>query len=286
MTTRSPDAVEIPAGAGIGLRAAHYAELLRQRPRIGWLEVHSENYFGGGPLLDLLEQIRAQYPVSLHGVGLSLGSTDPLDCDHLGKLKALVEHIEPALVSEHLSWGSVGGRYFNDLLPLPYTEEALRHFCSRVIDVQDFLGRSILIENPSTYLQFVESSIPEPEFLSEVARVTDCGVLLDVNNVYVSAVNHGFDPVRYIEAITPGAVREFHLAGHSRKETSSGMILIDTHSAPVSDSVWDLYERALERFGPAPTLVEWDADLPPLAALMAEAHRAQAVMEMAHARAS
>jgi uncharacterized protein (UPF0276 family) len=277
----------IPAQAGIGLRAAHYAEVLEGRPAVGWLEVHSENYFGGGGRpLDYLERIRANYPISLHGVGLSLGSTDPLDPAHLGKLKALVQRIEPGFVSDHLSWGSVDGRYFNDLLPLPYTEEALRHFCWRVIDAQEFLGRRILIENPSTYLQFAESIIPEPEFLREVARITGCGILLDVNNVHVSAFNHGFDAARYLDAIPPRCVGELHLAGHTRVGDGHDALLIDTHSLPVSDPVWSLYERALQRFGPVPTLIEWDAELPPLATLVAEAGRAQDMMEPPHARAA
>ncbi len=276
----------IPAQAGIGLRAAHYAEVLERRPRVGWLEVHSENYFGGGRPLDTLERIRAHYPISLHGVGLSLGSTDPLDPVHLGKLKALAQRLEPGFVSDHLSWGSVGGRYFNDLLPLPYTEEALRHFCWRVIDAQQFLGRRILIENPSTYLRFAESTIPEPEFLCEVARITGCGILLDVNNVHVSAFNHGFDATRYLEAIPPRCVAELHLAGHTRAGDAPDTLLIDTHSAPVADAVWSLYQRALQRFGQVPTLIEWDAELPPLAVLVAEAGRAQALMEPPHARAA
>ena len=272
--------------AGIGLRAAHYAEVLEGRPAVGWLEVHSENYFGGGRPLDYLERIRAHYPISLHGVGLSLGSTDPLDPAHLGKLKALIQRIEPGFVSEHLSWGSVDGRYFNDLLPLPYTEEALRHFCWRVVDAQELLGRRILIENPSTYLQFAESIIPEAEFLREVARITGCGILLDVNNVHVSAFNHGFDAARYLDAIPPRCVGELHLAGHTRAGDRRDAILIDTHNAPVPDPVWSLYEHALRRFGPVPTLIEWDADLPPLATLVAEAGRAQAMMEPPHARAA
>ena len=197
-----------------------------------------------------------------------------------------MQRLEPGFVSDHLSWGSVHGRYFNDLLPLPYTEEALRHFCWRVIDAQEFLGRRILIENPSTYLQFAESTIPEPEFLREVARITGCGILLDVNNVHVSAFNHGFDAARYLDAIPPRCVGELHLAGHTRVGDGHDALLIDTHSAPVPDPVWSLYERALQRFGPVPTLIEWDAELPPLASLVAEAGRAQAMMEPPHARAA
>lgn len=277
----------IPARAGIGLRAAHYAEMLERLPSAGWLEVHSENYFGaGGRPLDALERLREHYPVSLHGVGLSLGSTDPLDVAHLRKLKALIGRIEPGLVSEHLAWGSVGGRHLNDLLPLPYTEEALGHFCSRVNRAQEFLGRRILVENPSSYLQFAESAIPEAEFLREVARATGCAILLDVNNVYVSAFNNGLDARRYLDLIPSRCVAEIHLAGHTRSGSGRSEILIDTHSAPVADPVWSLYARALERFGPVPTLIEWDAELPSLDILLAQAARAQSLMEAPHARAA
>ncbi|MCD6040500.1 MAG: hypothetical protein K0R40_103 [Burkholderiales bacterium] len=288
MGTRLPGrSGAIPARAGIGLRAAHYAEMLEGRPHVGWLEVHSENYFGaGGKPLDCLERLRAHYPVSLHGVGLSLGSTDPLDLTHLAKLKALIERVEPGLVSEHLSWGSVGGRYFNDLLPLPYIEEALRHFSRRVSQAQEFLGRRILIENPSSYLQFAESTIPEAEFLREVARATGCGILLDINNIYVSAFNNGLDARRYLDLIPSRCLAEIHLAGHTRAGSGRNEILIDTHSAPVSDPVWSLYARALERFGPVPTLIEWDAELPALDTLLAEAGRAQSLMEAPHASAA
>jgi uncharacterized protein (UPF0276 family) len=280
----SRDAARIPAQAGIGLRAAHYHDVLKSRPRVGWLEVHSENYFGaGGAPLIYLERIRQQYPVSLHGVGLSLGSTDPLDTQHLASLKRLIERFEPGLVSDHLAWSSVGGRYFNDLLPLPYTDEALDHVTRRVVQVQESLGRRILIENPSTYLQYPESSIPEAEFLGEVARHSGCGILLDVNNVYVSARNHRLDARRYIDAVPGRYVEEIHVAGFTRTQADGAEILIDTHSRPVAAEVWALLARALERFGPRPTLVEWDADLPPLAMLVAEAGYAQALLEERHA---
>jgi hypothetical protein len=278
-------AARIPARAGIGLRAPHYRDVLESRPRTGWLEVHSENYFGaGGAPLYYLERIRSYYPISLHGVGMSLGSTDPLDTRHLAKLKALIERIEPGLVSDHLSWSSVNRRHFNDLLPLPYTEEALEHVCSRVAAAQDFLGHRLLVENPSTYLQYPESSIPEPQFMAELARRTGCGLLLDVNNVYVSACNQGFDARRYLDSIPPRHVAELHLAGFTRSD--EGEILIDTHSRPVAAEVWGLFARAIERFGDQPTLVEWDADLPPLALLVAESGRAQAIMDQSHALAA
>jgi hypothetical protein len=277
----------IPARAGIGLRAPHYREVLESRPRIGWLEVHSENYFGaGGAPLHYLERIREYYPISLHGVGMSLGSTDPLDTTYLAKLKALIERIEPGLVSDHLSWSSVNRRYFNDLLPLPYTEEALEHLCSRVAAAQDFLGCKLLLENPSTYLHYPESSIPEPQFMTELARRSGCGLLIDVNNVYVSACNQGFDARRYLDSIPERHAAELHLAGFTRNRTEAGEILIDTHSKPVAEPVWALYAHAIERFGELPTLVEWDAELPPLAALAGEAARAQSIMDETHALAA
>ncbi len=277
----------VPARAGIGLRAEHYDAVLEDRPPVGWLEVHSENYFGaGGKPQDYLERIRAHYPLSLHGVGLSIGSTDPLDRRHLAKLKDLMRRFEPALVSEHLSWSSVGGRYLNDLLPLPYTEEALYHMIARVAQVQDALGRPILIENPSSYLQYVESAIPEWEFLAELAQRSDCGVLLDVNNIYVSARNHGFDASAYLRAIPRHLVREIHLAGFTVNRFDGGEILVDTHDRPVWPAVWALYRQAVQRFGQIPTLIEWDTDLPELAVLVDEARRADAILEERHARAA
>jgi uncharacterized protein (UPF0276 family) len=276
-------AARIPARSGIGLRAAHYRDLLESRPAVGWLEVHSENYFGeGGAPLHYLELARAHYPLSLHGVGMSLGSIDPLDYRHLAKLKALIERFEPGLVSDHLSWSSVSSRHFNDLLPLPYTEEALAHVSRRVLQVQEYLGRRLLVENPSTYLQHAESCIPEGEFIAELARRTGCGILLDVNNVYVSARNHRLDARRFIESIPGRHVAEIHLAGF----TSTDEVLIDTHSRPVAAEVWALFARAIERFGPRPALIEWDADLPPLALLVAEAGHAQALLEHGHALAA
>jgi uncharacterized protein (UPF0276 family) len=274
-------------GAGIGLRAPHYRDVLVERPDVTWFEVHSENYFGAGGLpLAVLDRVRGDYPVSLHGVGLSLGSTDPLDARHLSQLKALVERVEPCAVSDHLSWSSAEGQFLNDLLPLPYTEESLAHLCTRVDAVQNALRRPILVENPSTYLEFAASTVSEAEFLGELALRTGCRVLLDVNNVYVSATNHGFDAARYIDAIPAQAVSEIHLAGFTRRETDAGVVLIDTHSRPVDDAVWALYAYALGRLGPVPTLVEWDADLPPLATLVAEATSAARLLEGCHARAA
>ena len=278
-------AARIPARAGIGLRAPHYRDVLESLPAVGWLEVHSENYFGeGGAPLHFLERIRARYPLSLHGVGMSLGSTDALDRAHLARLKALIARCEPGLVSDHLSWSAVDGRHFNDLLPLPYTEEALAHVGRRVLEAQEYLGRRILVENPSTYLQHAESCIPEWEFIAELARRTGCGILLDVNNVYVSAHNHRLDARRFIDSLPARHVAEIHLAGFTPGD--EGDVLIDTHSRPVCAEVWALYARAVARFGPRPTLIEWDADLPPLAMLVAEAGAAQAILEAPHARAA
>jgi hypothetical protein len=278
-------AARIPARAGIGLRAAHYRELLESLPAVGWLEVHSENYFGdGGAPLRYLERLRAHYPLSLHGVGLSLGSADPLDRGHLAKLKALVERFEPGLVSDHLSWSSIDGRHFNDLLPLPYTEEALAHVGRRVLQVQEYLGRRLLVENPSSYLQHAESCIPEAEFIAELARRTGCGILLDVNNVYVSACNHRLDARRFIDSLPGRHVAEIHLAGFIR--SAEGEILIDTHNRPVAAEVWALFARAVQRFGPRPALIEWDTDLPPLPLLVAEAGHAQALLEEEHVLAA
>lgn len=284
---RVPAENTLPRATGIGLRAPHYRDLLEARPAIGWLEVHSENYFGeGGAPLYYLDRARRDYPLSLHGVGLSLGSGDALNRRHLAALKRLIARFEPALVSDHLCWCSVDGLYLNDLLPLPYTEEALRHFVARVREAQDYLGRQLLIENPSSYLTFAHSTIPEQEFLAAVARESGCALLLDVNNVYVSAMNHGFDARRYLEAIPPEAVREIHLAGHTINRHADGEIFIDTHNAPVCEAVWELYRHTLAHLGPRPTLIEWDSDLPALGTLVDEAHRADALIADSHAFAA
>lgn len=273
-------AAPIPARAGIGLRAEHYREVVATRPPVGWFEVHSENYFGdGGAPHHYLEQVRRDYPLSLHGVGLSLGSADELNRVHLEKLKALIRRYEPGLVSDHLSWSSVDGRYLNDLLPLPYTGESLRHVAARVSAVQDFLGQEILIENPSSYLQYRHSDMGEAEFLAELSARSGCGILLDVNNIYVSASNHGYDAQAYLRAIPSARVREIHLAGHTVNRYPEGEILIDTHNARVCDAVWALYRDALIHVGPAPTLIEWDTDLPALSVLLDEACKAEAIQE-------
>lgn len=263
--------------AGIGLRAEHYVQFVDARPAVGFIEAHSENYFGrGGKPLHYLELARRDYPLSLHGVGLSIGSADPLNAIHLQRLRELIVRLQPVLVSEHLCWSSIGGVYANDLLPLPYTEEALAHVVERVQRVQEALGRTILLENVSSYVEFADTAMPEEEFVAEVARRSGCGLLLDVNNIFVSASNHGFDAQRYLDAIPRGAVHEIHLAGFVARELDGNRILIDTHSAPVAEPVWALYRRALQRFGALPTLIEWDADLPPLGGLVAEARKADA----------
>ena len=270
----------IPARAGIGLRAQHHVDVVQQRPPIGWLEVHSENYFGeGGAALEYLRRARELYPLSLHGVGLSIGSTDALSKEHLLRLKQLIQRTEPALVSEHLCWGAAAGRHFNDLLPLPYTQEALRHMINRVTEVQEFLGRQILIENVSSYLQFTHSEIPEWEFLRDLAKTSGCGLLVDVNNIYVSARNHRFDARHYLSSLPRESVGEIHLAGHSINRYGEQEILIDSHGVRVSAAVWDLYGKALQLFGATPTLIEWDTDLPELEVLVAEAARAERYLE-------
>jgi len=258
------------------LRAPHVGTVLAERPPVPWFEVHSENYFAdGGPAMAALDRIRADYPISLHGVGLSLGSTDPLDTGHLAKLARLANRVEPARISEHLCWSSVNGRHFNDLLPLPYTPEALDHVCARVSAAQDYLRREILVENVSSYLTFPESTIPECEFVAAVAARTGCRLLVDVNNIYVNARNHGIDADAYLAAIPPAVVAEIHLAGFDAR----GPCLIDTHGAPVAPEVWALYQRALGRYGRVPTLIEWDTDIPGFAVLQREAAIAQTLLE-------
>ncbi len=278
----------VPPAAGIGLRFQHHQAVLETRPDVAWLEVHTENYMGGGPAIRTLEAIRRNYPISLHGVGLSLGSSQRLDAVHLGRIGEVVRRIEPGLVSEHLSWSSVGGSYLADLLPLPLTEEALEVFCRHVEQTQSALRRPILIENPSSYLQYGHSTIPECEFLATIAQRTGCGILCDVNNIYVSACNHGWDASAYLASLPRQAVGEIHLAGHTLKEIEDGQALrIDDHGSPVASAVWALYAEALARFGPVATLVEWDTDIPPLEVLLAESAHANDMLEKAeHALAA
>ena len=289
---RSPHGGEGPRPArelrtGIGLRAAHHDEIVKRRPDVGWFEAHTENYFArGGSQRRVLAKVRESYELSLHGVGLSIGSTDPLDLSHLAEIARLVREHQPMLVSEHLSWGSVGGRFTNDLLPMPYTEEALRHMSARVRQVQDALGREILVENVSSYLEFTCSQLTEWNFLAALVQESGCGLLLDVNNVYVNAMNHGFDPLVFLNLIPRRAVREMHLAGHSIRRVGERDVRIDTHDAPVCDEVWALFGAALERFGHVPTLIEWDSNIPALEVLAAEAHKADHMMEVHRARAA
>lgn len=269
---------------GIGLRQPHYREVFERAPALGFLEVHSENFFlDGGASMHALERARAKYPISLHGVGLSLGSADALAQPHLAKLKRLVDRVEPALVSEHLSWSRLGAHHFNDLLPMPNTREVLALLTERVDRVQSALKRSILIENVSAYVEFRESDMNDTALLDELARRSGCGILFDVNNLYVNAVNFGFDPIARMAELSPAAIGEMHLAGH----TLADGCLIDTHGARVCSAVWALFEEACRRFGPRPTLIEWDTDLPALDVLLGEARTAASVarraVEVSHA---
>ena len=288
MTSRPVTSVHpIPVAAGIGLRAPHVERVRLERPRIAWLETHSENLFAaGGRLHAAMERIRTDYPLSLHGVGLSLGSADRLDDGHLQRLAALVERYQPALVSEHLCWGALGNQHSNDLLPLPFTDEALNLLVVRIGQVQDALGREILIENISSYLRFREGEYSEWDFVAEVVRRSGCGLLCDVNNIYVNSVNHDFDPRVYLRALPRAAVKEIHLAGFTRKEGLPVPLLIDSHSRRVDPAVWELYAAALDRFGPVPTLIEWDQDIPELEVLLDEAAHAEEVLDARRARAA
>jgi len=258
-------------GIGIGLRASHFGEILSRWPKLDWFEVLSENYMdtGGRPQW-VLDQVTERYPVALHGVSLSIGSTDPLDREYLRKLKALAERTKARWISDHLCWTGVLGRNTHDLLPLPYDEATLRHVVARVKQAQDLLERPIAIENPSSYLAFASSTISEWEFLARLAEAADCALLLDVNNVYVSAFNHGFEAERYIDAIPADRVVQYHLAGHTHKGTH----IIDTHSGPALDAVWALYARACARTGPVSTLFEWDEAIPSFDEVRAEAAKA------------
>lgn len=272
-----------PRATGLGLRAPHHRHVLANRPQVGWFEAHTENYFAaGGAHAECLARIREHYPVALHGVGLSLGSTDPLDRTHLARVARAVDRFAPFLVSEHLSWSSVDGTFVNDLLPLPYTEEALRHVSARIGQVQDALGRQILVENVSSYAQFHASDLSEWQFVAGVAAESGCALLLDLNNIYVAAHNHGFACADYLEGIPREAARELHLAGHAEVEVDGVKLLVDTHGTPVCEAVWDLYRCALERFGDVPTLIEWDTDVPPFAVLEAEAARADTMRRSGH----
>ena len=263
---------------GIGLRLRHVVEIAATRPHLGLLEVHAENYMAETAALDHLLELRRDYPVSIHGVALSLGSAEELDRVHLGRLRALIERVEPVLVSEHLAWSAIGGAYLNDLLPLPYTEESLDVFCRHVDEAQETLARQLLIENPSSYLRFRHSTVPEAAFLTETVRRTGCGILCDVNNIYVSATNFRFDPIAYLDALPAAAIGEIHLAGHHVAEDVA--VLIDDHGSRVAQPVWELYGQALRRFGAVPTLIEWDTNIPALNVLLDEARHAQELADI------
>jgi uncharacterized protein (UPF0276 family) len=264
------------ASFGLGLRTDHYEQILDSRPKVDWFELLSENYMvpGGKPLY-YLDRIRADYPVVMHGVSLSIGSTDPLDHAYLKALKSLAGRVEPQWISDHLCWTGLGGKNLHDLLPLPYTAEAVAHVARRVDAVQEFLGRRILLENVSTYVTFRGSEMQEWEFLGEIAQRADCDILLDVNNIYVSAFNHGFDAKRYIDSVPAHRVRQIHLAGHSH----CGTHIIDTHDAQVIDAVWELYAYTIRRLGPVPTMIERDDRIPPLAELVEELEVARATAD-------
>jgi len=269
----------LPNSAGIGLRAAHYREFLQQKPDVGWVEVHSENFFGGGAPLHTLLKVREHYPVSLHGVGMGLASYQALDQDHLSALVKLCDVVKPAVVSEHLCWNAADGMVVNDLLPFPYTQEALSNVAIRVEQVQEKLGHQLMVENLSSYLSFLHSEMSEGEFLAKLSHRTGCGILFDVNNLYVNARNLGADAEAFIKTMPVDAVAEFHLAGYSERDGC----LVDTHNNPVYPAVWELYESVLQHIGPRPTLIEWDADIPALPVLLAEAEKAQSRMESCYA---
>lgn len=265
--------------SGIGLRTPHISEFLEKKPGVAWVEVHTENYFGeGGRPIHMLEKVRQDYPVSLHGVSLSLGSTDELNWHHLTQVKELSKRVDASLVSDHLSWSSYNGQYFHDLLPLPYTEESLEHVAGRIRQVQDFLGRQILIENISSYVNFNHSTIPEWDFIRAVAEQSDCGILLDINNIYVSATNLGFNPLTYIEAIPGKLVHELHLAGFTTMILDEKEVLIDSHSARIVPAVWDLFRQTIRQLGTKPVIVEWDNELPGLDKICLEAYRAENII--------
>ncbi len=270
----------VPNRAGVGLKASHYPDILAAKPDIGWFEVHPENFMGaGGPPHACLTKIRQDYPLSLHGVGLSIGGAEALDTDHLDRLKALVERYQPALFSEHLAWSTHNAAFFNDLLAAPYTDETLDLVCAHVDQVQGHLGRRMLLENPATYVTFQSSTYDEVDYISEIAKRTGCGLLLDVNNVYVSCTNHQQDAAAYINRFPVAAVAEIHLAGHAEDiNDEGGRLLIDSHDRPVIDPVWDLYAQTLERTRAIPTLIEWDNQIPEWSDLFAEARQADGIM--------
>ena len=271
-----------PTSVGVGLKPAHYREIIETAPAIDWFEVHPENYmFEGGPSHAWLREVRKSYPLSLHSVGLSLGSVQSVDVTHLTWLERLASNYEPFAISDHVSWSTNSGDFLNDLLPLPYTHESLAVLSRNIDQVQEHLGRSILVENPSTYLQFQEEDYSEPDFIAAVCEQTGCGLLLDINNAYVCARNHGFDPWSYLTHIPHDSVREIHLAGHSITTVGDVEIRIDDHGSLVCDEVWQLYSQYIATFGASPTLIEWDSNIPPLATLISEVDKARALINEA-----
>lgn len=269
----------LPDLPGVGFKPEHFAAIRSGAEGVGFFEVHAENYMGAGGLPHAqLAAIRADFPLSIHGVGLSIGGAQGLDRDHLARLRRLCDRYQPESFSEHLAWSSHGADYLNDLLPLPYTPETLRLVCDHIDQVQAMLGRRMLLENPATYLTFAQSTIPETEFLAEVARRTGCGLLLDVNNVFVTCTNHRTDPRAWLAAFPLHLVNEIHLGGHDTEELQSGPLLIDSHGREVADPVWSLFTEVIDQIGPVPTLVEWDNDLPDWQVLAAEAQRAGAIL--------
>jgi uncharacterized protein (UPF0276 family) len=273
-----PPATAPASPVGIGLRHPHFQDIIETAPAIGWLEVHPENFFGGGAPRRYLAEARKKYPLSLHAVGLSLGSDQPVDEKHLRALKELIDIYQPFNVSDHASWSASGNAHLGDLLPLPYTTETLDALCWNIERTQEFCGRTILVENPSTYIAFADNEMTEFEFMNRAAQKTGCGILLDINNIFVQAFNHGYDAFEYIGGIDAARVGEMHLAGHIEKDAGERTILIDTHNRPVRGEVWNLYEYAVRRLGPVPTLIEWDQDFPGLDGLLAEARRAEAII--------
>lgn len=269
--------------AGIGLRAPHLAEIVRDRPATGFLEIHAENYLAASPARQAIERLRQSYAFSVHAVGLSLGSVEGLNADHLARVAALVKQIEPAYVSDHLSWSVHGGRYFNDLLPLPYTEEALDVVVANVGRLQEALGRQVSIENPSCYLGFAHSTLSEPKFLAELARRSGCGLLLDVNNIVVTAHNLRLDPRHWLSGLPAEAITQYHLAGHAVNDCDGEPLLIDDHGSRVGPAAWALFGDVVRRYGPRPTLIEWDTDVPALAVLLDEAAKAEHAIASARA---
>lgn len=271
----------LPNNTGVGYKAQHFADLQKDPGVVGWLEVHAENYMGqGGRPIAQLRHLAEKFPISVHGVGLSIGGEGPLDTDHLARLRHLIDWLNPASFSEHLAWSTHDSHFLNDLLPLPYTQTTLDRICAHIDEVQQTLGRKMLLENPSTYLAFEQTQMPEVDFLAKIAQRTGCGLLLDVNNVFVSATNQKTDPYSYIDAFPLDHVGEIHLGGHDEDQDETGApLLIDSHGRAVVDPVWALYAHTIHRAGPRPTLIEWDTDVPEWPELEAEAARADALLQ-------